>query len=201
MGCPIALLVCNNANDVTHRMLRTGCYKSESLALTAAPAIDCQVPYNFDRVFRFLADNIDPWLHELATTQQLVLPTEALLKLRATFASDAASDADIATTIADVWARSRYLIDPHTAVALHGARRFNAAGRHVVVLSTAHPYKFVEAVRGATGGVTPPLPFGLSFLRTTKEEDLARLPNVDTVTAASVDAVLKVVRQRVASLA
>ncbi len=61
--------------------------------------------------------------------------------------------------------RPGYLADPHTAVGLEAARRLRARGdvRPVVVLSTAHPAKFPEAVADATG-VTPPAPPRLAAL-------------------------------------
>src|SRR5262249_13399389 len=58
--------------------------------------------------------------------------------------------------------RTGQLIDPHTAVALHAARRAVAenggdTGAPTVVVSTAHPAKFPDAVERATG-ILPALP-------------------------------------------
>ena len=56
------------------------------------------------------------------------------------------------------------LIDPHTAVGLAAAREARADARvPMVVLSTAHPAKFPDAVEAATG-VRPPLPPHLADL-------------------------------------
>jgi threonine synthase len=54
------------------------------------------------------------------------------------------------------------LIDPHTATGTVVARRL-AGSRPVVTLATAHPAKFPDAVRQATG-VHPELPEALSDL-------------------------------------
>ena len=43
------------------------------------------------------------------------------------------------------------MICPHTAVALHAARRLDRSAGPVVALSTAHPAKFPEAVEAALG--------------------------------------------------
>ena len=56
------------------------------------------------------------------------------------------------------------LIDPHTAVGLAAALEARAdPGVPMVVLSTAHPAKFPDAVEAATG-VRPPLPPHLADL-------------------------------------
>jgi len=60
------------------------------------------------------------------------------------------------------------LIDPHTAVAMVAAGKIESAGAPVVVLSTAHPAKFPDAVRRATG-VAAELPVRLRDIRSRKE--------------------------------
>ncbi len=67
-------------------------------------------------------------------------------------------------TIADVYAASGVMIDPHTAVALSGSRR-NDHDDNVtnIILSTAHPAKFPDAVEKATGH-KPHMPSELSAL-------------------------------------
>jgi len=71
------------------------------------------------------------------------------------------------------------LIDPHTAVAMCAALRQKAKTRDantpMVVLSTAHPAKFPEAVLEATG-VEPRLPAAAVGLDK-KAEKFDRLPN------------------------
>ena len=74
------------------------------------------------------------------------------------------------------YADTGILVDPHTAVGLGAAR----AARHdpavpMVVLATAHPAKFPDAVERATG-VRPPLPAHLADLLD-RPERTATLPN------------------------
>jgi threonine synthase len=74
------------------------------------------------------------------------------------------------------------LIDPHTAVGLAAARARRRDPVHpLVVLGTAHPAKFPDAVEAATG-VRPPLPEFLSDLLD-RPERLTPLPN-DVATVA-----------------
>jgi threonine synthase len=68
----------------------------------------------------------------------------------------------------------KLLIDPHTAVAFHAGRTLEAR-EPVVVLATAHPAKFPDAVEKATG-VKPELPERLRWILTAPER-YETLPN------------------------
>jgi threonine synthase len=75
-----------------------------------------------------------------------------------------------------------YLLDPHTAVGVCAARKVALdPALPVVVLGTAHPAKFPDAVEAAAG-VRPALPAGLSSLMTDPER-FTVLPN-DPATVA-----------------
>jgi threonine synthase len=80
------------------------------------------------------------------------------------WAAGRVDDEGTSAAIADLYERSGMLIDPHTAVGLAAARAARADARvPMVVLSTAHPAKFPDAVEAATG-VRPPLPPHLADL-------------------------------------
>jgi threonine synthase len=73
-------------------------------------------------------------------------------------------DAETAATIATLYERTGMLIDPHTAVGLAAAINERAdAEVPMVVLGTAHPAKFPDAVESASG-IRPPLPAHLADL-------------------------------------
>ena len=61
-----------------------------------------------------------------------------------------------------------YLADPHTAVAIKVARQHAKSAAPMVVLSTAHPAKFPDAVMAACG-LQPALPVFLADLMQRKE--------------------------------
>ena len=85
-------------------------------------------------------------------------------ELRARYAAASVDDTRTLATIAALRQISGRLIDPHTAVALAAAQDMQAEARGaVVVLSTAHPAKFPDAVRAATGA-EPALPPRLAGL-------------------------------------
>ena len=73
-------------------------------------------------------------------------------------------------TIAETHSSTGVLIDPHTAVAVAAARKFaSPKGAPTVVLSTAHPAKFPDAVSRATGQI-PPVPTQLLGLYSRPEQ-------------------------------
>jgi threonine synthase len=81
-------------------------------------------------------------------------------------------------TIAETHSSTGVLIDPHTAVAVAAARielAAGGAGGPMVVLASAHPAKFPEAVERATG-VRPALPPALADLFERRER-IEVLPN------------------------
>ena len=171
MGLNIRILVVNNANHVTDTVIRTGVYAPESTVInTVAPAIDCQTPYNFQRVLFLLnRDKCADWCLQMRKEKRLELPEEDLKNLQAVFSSSYATDVNISETIERVWNESRYLVDPHTAVAIYGAKQhlessLSASSNFIVALSTAHPAKFSHLVEKCVG-FKPPLPFGLRFIR------------------------------------
>ena len=67
--------------------------------------------------------------------------------------------------MARAWRESGLLIDPHTAVGVRAARAALARDPKtpVIALATAHPAKFPETVKAATG-MTPPPPHNVSGL-------------------------------------
>ena len=76
-----------------------------------------------------------------------------------------------------VYRQSGYILDPHTAIAVHAARRALARDRAtpMIVLGTAHPAKFPDAVEKAIG-LRPPLPPHLADLPS-RQERFTILPN------------------------
>ena len=77
--------------------------------------------------------------------------------------------------IRDVQAETGYVLDPHTAVAVHVATRFEKPSAPMITLATAHPAKFPDAVKKACG-IDPALPSWLSDLMQ-REERFSVLPN------------------------
>jgi threonine synthase len=97
--------------------------------------------------------------------QDGVLPDAQKLSddARGLFEAYRLDDDETLEVIRDVHAQSGVLVDPHTAVGIGAARKAPRDGHKRVVLATAHPAKFPDAVEKATG-VRPELPSHLSDL-------------------------------------
>ncbi|MCZ6838822.1 MAG: threonine synthase, partial [Alphaproteobacteria bacterium] len=72
-------------------------------------------------------------------------------------------EAETLAAIRETYQTSGVLVDPHTAVGLGAVRQISANGSRRIVLATAHPAKFPEAVEQATG-IRPTLPAHLADL-------------------------------------
>ncbi|MBN8921164.1 MAG: threonine synthase, partial [Rhizobiales bacterium] len=100
----------------------------------------------------------------LAQSGRFTIAREPLHRIQEHFAAGTASEDETAATIRTVRKESGYLADPHTAVALAVAEKEpRDPSVPMVVLSTAHPAKFPDAVAQACG-VTPALPDWLHHL-------------------------------------
>ena len=95
------------------------------------------------------------------------IETPTMQAIRDEFDGGSATEADVAATIARTQERSGYLLDPHTATAVHVAER-SMTGSPMIVLGTAHPAKFPDAVEAASG-VVPTLPAWLAGIMDAKE--------------------------------
>ena len=156
MGLPMGgLLAATNQNDALVRALETGVYERVQAVPTASVSMDVQAPSNFERLV-FEASGRDSALtrglfEDFARHGQVTLPSDLLTALRREVSAVSVSEAETSEEIARTHAGTGRVICPHTAVALHAARRLDRSAGPVVALSTAHPAKFPEAVQAALG--------------------------------------------------
>jgi threonine synthase len=174
------LVVATNENDILARALDTGAYSAGEAKATLSPSMDIQVASNFERALFEASGRDAEWtggaMADFARTRELTIDSGVLDSLRVRYAAVTTNDAETVEAIARVFQESGALIDPHTAVAAAAAEKLEGALKGpLVILSTAHPAKFPEPVRRATG-VTPELPAHMSDLMTRKERATV-LPN------------------------
>ena len=174
MGLPIdRLTIATNVNDILVRTLTTGNYELHAVTATTSPSMDIQVSSNFERLL-FDAYGRDPApvraaMAGLAQARHFGLSERALTQIRAMFSADRALEDETAAAIRTTLRETGYLADPHTAVAIAVAEKeTHDPALPVVVLSTAHPAKFPDAVEAACG-VRPGLPDWLAGLGTKPE--------------------------------
>jgi len=163
MGLPVkGFRIATNRNDILYRLFNSGSYEVQPVAPSSAPSMDIQIASNFER---FL------YLHEKGDPKRVLEIMESFRKTgrhrfepfdRDCFSASRADDALIRSRIAEVYERYGYLVDPHTAC---GFEDLPGEGTRIV-LGTAHPAKFPDTIREATG-VHPVSP----VLETLKERE------------------------------
>jgi len=174
IGAPIAhLIVATNANDRLTEILNTGETAAGPARPTLSPAMDIQVPSNLERLI-YLAAGEDAGetaaiMARAGAGGPLRMPEGWHARLPVTIEAHAIDDAATLTAIRETYERTDRIIDPHTAVAVAAADRARDAGEaQTVVVATAHPAKFPEAVEAALG-FRPPVPAPLAAMLSREE--------------------------------
>jgi threonine synthase len=174
MGLPVdRLVVATNVNDILVRALATGDYETRDVVPTSSPSMDIQVSSNFERLlfdaYGRDAKAIRALMGSLAQSRRFSIAAPALKQIRALFTADRADEQESAAEMRAWMHEANYCADPHTAVALAVAEKETRdPSVPMVVLSTAHPAKFPQAVAAACG-TAPKLPDWLADLATRKE--------------------------------
>ena len=155
MGLPIdQLVIATNSNDILTRALDTGGYEMSGAVATSSPSMDIQISSNFERLLFEASgrdsDLIKGYMASLAQSGSFVIAENSLNAIRAEFVAGRASEEEVAKTINSVLQDSDYLLDPHSAVGVHVSRQ-KAGNSPMVILATAHPAKFPDAVEDACG--------------------------------------------------
>jgi threonine synthase len=169
MGLPVdRLVIATNVNDILVRTLATGTYDVREVVATSSPSMDIQVSSNFERLL-FEACGRDSGevrrlMASLTQSQRFSLSSRTLAAIRSLFAADRADEDETAATIRVTLRETSRLVDPHTAVGLAVAEKETRdPAVPMIVLGTAHPAKFPDAVEAACG-LRPALPEWLAGL-------------------------------------
>ncbi len=162
MGLPVArLIVASNRNNVLADFLTTGVYdRNRPFFTTISPSMDILISSNLERMLYYAGGKdcelIARLMDDLAKTGRYEVPASLKAALDETFACAWASDDEQRAAIKRCWDGHAYLMDPHTACAWDALEKVEALpGVARVVLSTASPYKFPEAVCAALGVDVP----------------------------------------------
>ncbi len=171
-------IIAVNSNDILDRTIKTGRYEVTGVDPTSSPSMDIQVSSNFERLVYLANDRkaeaVRAAMGSLAQSQAYSLKSAAIKAIRKEFTSGVASEAETAATIARVLRETGELVDTHTAVGLHVAS-LQKLKSPLITLATAHPAKFPDAVKAASG-ITPRLPDRLQHLLSA-QESFKVLPN------------------------
>ncbi|MHA8111225.1 threonine synthase [Lactobacillaceae bacterium Melli_B4] len=160
LGLPVnKLIVACNANKVLADFFESGIYdRNRPFFKTVAPSMDIQISSNFERLLFYKsgedAKYIKSLMNQLETTGKYQVSDELLASIQKDFACGYSDDDQIEASIKEVFDKYNYLMDPHTASGYSVMRTEQAKDPKtpMVLLSTASPYKFVDAVADAIIG-------------------------------------------------
>lgn len=152
-GCIGRLILATNENDILTRFVNQGDYSiGDDVIPTSSPSMDIQIASNFERYLYYLrgedSRRVKADMEEFTRTGRLDL-SDLRQQVSRDFVSRSVGEEETIATIADVYQREGYLLDPHTAVGFRAALELGSKERPVVCLATAHPAKFGEAVQKA----------------------------------------------------
>ena len=154
MGIPVGKLICaSNENKVLFDFFETGVYdKNREFMLTISPSMDILISSNLERLIYMItgcdAQKNSELMKDLKEKGVYEL-TEDMKANLSDFAAGYATEAQVKAKIAEVYGKTGYVMDTHTAVAASVYERYQKETgdyRRAVIASTASPYKFARSV-------------------------------------------------------
>ncbi|MDC0419845.1 threonine synthase [Candidatus Pelagibacter sp.] len=184
MGLPInKLVVATNQNDILHRAISKGSYEVEKVTETISPSMDIQIASNFERLIYDLNDCDDAKtinvMKDIREKGKYIIDQEKLNKINTDFLSSKMSEEEVLETIKKVHDKFDIVLDPHTAIGYGAFDKVNLSGNNIV-LATAHPCKFPDAIKNAIN-LKAELPKELMYIMSEKENYDIIDNNIDKV--------------------
>ena len=184
MGLPInKLIVATNQNDILHRAISKGSYEVEKVAETISPSMDIQIASNFERLIYDLNNGDDTEtikaMNDIKEKGKYIIDQEKLDKINTNFLSSKMSEEEVIKTIELVYKKFDVVLDPHSAIGYGAFDKVNISGNNIV-LATAHPCKFPDAIKKAIN-LNAELPKELMYILNEKENYKVLDNNIDEV--------------------
>ena len=158
MGIPIAKLICaSNENKVLIDFFESGTYnKNREFILTNSPSMDILISSNLERLIYRIAGNDAiknaELMKALTTAGEYTISDDMKAELK-DFYGNYTSEAETAKVIKDLYEKTGYIIDTHTAVAAGVYAKYKNDSKDTetktVIASTASPFKFTRSVMNA----------------------------------------------------
>jgi threonine synthase len=172
MGLPInKLIVATNQNDILYRAITKGTYDVEKVVATISPSMDIQIASNFERLIYDL-NNCDDLktidtMKDIKEKGKYTIDKQKLNKINNDFLSSRLKEDEVLNTIKSVYEKFNIILDPHSAIGYGAFDKINLEGNNIV-LATAHPCKFPDAIKKAIN-LKAELPDELLFVLGEKE--------------------------------
>jgi threonine synthase len=156
MGLPIRkLILATNENNILSRFVRDGDYSIGAVTETLSPSMDIQIASNFERYLFYLfnqdSERVARAMDDFSRKGSLVFDQDERERVANDFLALSVGRDQTLAAIGDFHATTGYILDPHTAVGVKAAKDLAGGDAPVVCLATAHPAKFPDPVREATG--------------------------------------------------
>lgn len=155
MGLPIETLYCaSNENKVLFDFFETGKYdRKREFILTSSPSMDILISSNLERlIYRIAGNDAEKtaiFMKRLADQGEYEITPE-MREALSCFVGGYATEEETFHMIRQVYEKTGYIMDTHTAVAAHVYdTKAKAQGLPAVIASTASPYKFTRSVMDA----------------------------------------------------
>ena len=178
LGLPIdKLIVATNKNDILHRAISGGDYTQKKVEETNTPSMDIQIASNFERLLYDVKDcdsEVTKDVMSKIKNNSYKIDKNDLDKIKKNFISEMLDENETVEMIKTINNEHKIVVDPHTAVGIGAARKLGLE-KNCVVLSTAHPCKFPQAIEDAISR-TEDLPDSLNYVYDRKEK-FELLPN------------------------
>ena len=179
LALPIDRLhIVTNENDILHRTISEGKMKIDIVKKTYSPSMDIQISSNFERQLFESAnrdsDLIKKTMQSFLETGEHILSNSIVEDMKLIYNTHTVSNLQTLKTIRKFKEKFNYLADPHTATGLNVLDKMNNENS-TIGLACAHPAKFGEAIKEATGNL-PNFPSELKNIFD-KEEKMVILNN------------------------
>ena len=157
MGIPIGKFVCaSNENKVLFDFFTTGTYdKKREFTVTSSPSMDILISSNLERLIYRIAGNDaeknSAMMNALNGAGEYTI-TEEMKAGLADFYGNYADEKETAEAIKNLYEKTGYVMDTHTAVAASVYKKYVADTedkKPTVIASTASPFKFARSVMTA----------------------------------------------------
>jgi threonine synthase len=160
MGLPIKHLICaSNKNRILSDFFTTGIYdRNREFYKTVSPSMDILISSNLERfLFEMNGKNgnaVSSYYNELSRNGVFTISRDVQQSISSLLRAGWVAEQQVFSTIGETYRTSGYILDTHTAVGVSACNNLGPFDEHVIIASTASPYKFSkEVLRGIDSSV------------------------------------------------
>lgn len=158
MGLPIdKLIIGSNHNDILTRFFETGTMEKKGVTPTLSPSMDIQISSNFERyLFELIkhdSEELNHCMQSFSEKGKFSIRKSLLKETQQCFSAYRFDDSQTSQEINEIYELTGEIIDPHSVIGISAAKqemKIHGNDTPTIVLGTAHPAKFPDAIKEAT---------------------------------------------------